>query len=142
MNGAEKREHALAMLSHLDGERPAPRDSNMSPFAEVGEKITALLKQSGDARLNAALLLVQVKQRIKDGETYGALSDTIRDQFKHFCRHHVGNLSDHEVNRLLRIGAAGDPAETLAKEREKARLGMQARRARTNVSPVQRQRSP
>ncbi len=110
----------------------AARD-NLDTLDTIGGKIQAYLKKSDDQRLSAALLLLQAKTRIENGETFdGGLTE-----WRGYCSIYLPDRSARDIRRLLKIAGADDPEAAIDAERA-ARRESDARRAeRTRSCPAE-----
>jgi hypothetical protein len=81
------------------------------PLDVVAGKIVAYIKKSDDQVISAAMLLLDAKKRVENGEGGG---DWIKWRGKHLSK-----LSPQWVNRLLEIARSPDPHEKLAEMRDK-----------------------
>src|SRR5580700_10424724 len=95
----------------------------------VAGKINALMKKSDDQRLSAAMLLLEAKRRVEAGEAGNNIN------FETWCAVNIKRpdgkpRSYRDVQRLVVIASSSDPAAALDRDREKARAGMKATRAK------------
>ncbi len=88
----------------------------MKSLLELVVEITAEIEQSNDLRLEAAKKLATVHKRISDGDPEAEGLSWTQFATKHF------NRSRSEVNRLLKVGLADDPAAELAALRKTTSL--------------------
>lgn len=112
---------------------PVAARINTPTLSDLAAEINAALKQADSARLLAGRLLLEAREIFEASRGDG-------DSWRGWCATNIPARSYRDIKRVMALARSADPKAALVEEREKARRGMAANRARrnsdgTNVCP-------